>query len=149
MALRLSVASGRDRERIDATARAVIECAADAVIAFGVDRTVTLWNPAAERLFGWKASEVVGLELAFIPEGLQAENHAVLEHVASGGQVSFATRRTRKDGALLDLRIDTSALVSSRRLAAIRSSTAGSSSCAFMSATTSPRRRTTRARSAM
>ena len=113
MALRLTVGSGRDRERIDATARAVIECAADAIVAFGTDRTVMLWNPAAERMFGWKASEVVGLELAFIPEELKAEHNAVLEHVASGGQVSFATRRIRKDGALLDLRIDTSALISS------------------------------------
>jgi PAS domain S-box-containing protein len=114
VALKLAVASGRDRERIDATARAVIECAADAIIAFGADRTVTLWNPAAERMFGWKASEVVGLELSFIPEELRAEHNAVLEHVASGGQVSFATRRIRKDGGLLDLRIDTSALVSSK-----------------------------------
>jgi len=113
VALKLAVATGRDRERIDATARAVIECAADAIIAFGRDRTVTLWNPAAERMFGWKASEVVGLELSFIPEELKAEHSAVLEHVASGGQVSFATRRIRKDGGLLDLRIDTSALVSS------------------------------------
>ncbi len=113
MALRLAVATGRDRERIDATARAVIECAADAIIAFGMDRTVTLWNPAAERMFGWKASEVVGLELSFIPDELKAEHNAVLEHVTSGGQVSFATRRIRKDGGLLDLRIDTSALVSS------------------------------------
>jgi PAS domain S-box-containing protein len=114
VALRLAVASGRDRERIDATARAVIECAPDAIIVFGTDRTVTLWNPAAERLFGWKASEVVGLELSFIPEELKAEHNAVLEHVASGGQVSFATRRIRKDGSLLDLRVDTSALVSSK-----------------------------------
>jgi len=113
VALRLAVASGRDRERIDATARAVIESAADAIIAFAMDRTVTLWNPAAERMFGWKASEVVGLELAFIPEELKAEHNAVLEHVTSGGQVSFATRRMRKDGGLLDLRIDSSALVSS------------------------------------
>src|SRR3984885_10794770 len=113
VALRLAVASGRDRERIDATARAVIECAADAIIAFGTDRTVTLWNPAAERMFGWKASEVVCLELAFIPEELKAEHNAVLEHVASGGQVSFATRRIRKDGRLLDLRVDNSALVGS------------------------------------
>jgi PAS domain S-box-containing protein len=113
VALRLAVSSGRDRERIDATARAVIECAADAIIAFGTDRTVTLWNPAAERMFGWKASEVVGLDLQFIPDELKAEHNAVLEHVASGGQVSFATRRIRKDGGLLDLRIDTSALVSS------------------------------------
>src|ERR1700691_3830354 len=64
-------------------------------------------------MFGWKRSEVVGLDLAFIPEELKAENNAVLEHVASGGQVSFATRRLRKDGGVLDLRIDTSALVSS------------------------------------
>ena len=113
MALKLAVASSRDRVRIDATARAVIECAADAIIAFGVDRTITLWNPAAERMFGWKASEVVGLDLGFIPEELKAEHNAVLEHVASGGQVSFATRRLRKDGALLDLRIDTSSLVNS------------------------------------
>jgi PAS domain S-box-containing protein len=113
VALKLAVASSRDRVRIDATARAVIECAADAIIAFGVDRTITLWNPAAERMFGWKASEVVGLDLGFIPEELKAEHNAVLEHVASGGQVSFATRRLRKDGALLDLRIDTSSLVNS------------------------------------
>jgi PAS domain S-box-containing protein len=111
VALRLALASGRGRERIDSTARAVIQCAADAIIAFGTDRTVTLWNPAAERLFGWKASEVVGLQLSFIPEELKAEHNAVLEHVASGGQISFATRRMRKDGALLDLRIDTSALI--------------------------------------
>jgi PAS domain S-box-containing protein len=113
VALKLAVASSRDRVRIDATARAVIECAADAIVAFGADRTITLWNPAAERLFGWKASEVVGLDLAFIPEELKAEHNAVLEHVAAGGQVSFATRRLRKDGGLLDLRIDTSGLVNS------------------------------------
>src|SRR5215469_18187503 len=113
VALKLAVASSRDRTRIDATARTVIECAADAIIALGADRTITLWNPAAERLFGWKASEVVGLDLAFIPEELKAEHNAVLEHVAAGGQVSFATRRIRKDGGLLDLRIDTSGLVNS------------------------------------
>jgi PAS domain S-box-containing protein len=113
VALKLAMPSGRDRVRIDATARTVIECAADAIIAFGTDKTITLWNPAAERLFGWTATEVVGLELAFIPEELKAEHNAVLEHVASGGQVSFATRRIRKDGQLLDLRIDTSGLVDS------------------------------------
>jgi PAS domain S-box-containing protein len=96
---------------VDATARAVLECAADAIIAVGADRTVTVWNPAAERLFGWTAAEVVGLEPPFIPEELTAEHNAVLERVASGGQVSFATRRIRKDGALLDVRIDASALL--------------------------------------
>ena len=91
-------------------ARAVIECAADAIIAFGTDRNVMLWNPAAERMFGWAAAEVVGLEPQIIPEELKAEHNAVLERVRGGGQISFATRRIRKDTTVIDLRIDTSAL---------------------------------------
>lgn len=98
------------QDRIDATARAVIECAADAIVAFSNDRTVLLWNPAAERMFGWQAPEVLGTEPPLIPEELEAEHNAVLERVRAGGQISFATRRCRKDGSMLDLRIDTSAL---------------------------------------
>ena len=101
-----------NQDRVDATARAVIECAADAIVAFSTDRTVLLWNPAAERMFGWSAAEVVGQQPPIIPEELEAEHSAVLERVRSGGQISFATRRTRKDGSVLDLRIDTSALTS-------------------------------------
>ena len=96
--------------RTDATARAVIECAADAIVAFSTDRTVMLWNPAAERMFGWAAAEVLGLEPQIIPEELKAEHNAVLERVRGGGQISFATRRIRKDGTVIDVRIDTSAL---------------------------------------
>ena len=81
-------------------------------MAFGADRTVLLWNPAAERLFGWTAAEVIGQQPQIIPEELKAEHNAVLERVSGGGQISFATRRIRKDGGVLDLRIDASALVS-------------------------------------
>jgi signal transduction histidine kinase len=56
---------------------------------------------------------VVGLEPPFVPEELRAEHNAVLERVASGGQVSFATRRTRKDGSMVDLRIDASRMLDS------------------------------------
>ena len=103
----------RTRPRLDATARGLIECAADAIMAYGAGPHPAVWNPAAERLFGWAASEVVGLAPPIIPEELRAEHNAVLERVASGGQVSLATRRIRKDGGILDLRIDTSALIAS------------------------------------
>jgi len=99
--LRLAAATATDRDRIDATARSVIECAADPIIAFGTDRAVLIWNPAAERMFGWAASEIVGLEPPIIPEELRAEHNAVLERVRSGGQISFATRRMCKDGSVL------------------------------------------------
>jgi PAS domain S-box-containing protein len=97
-------------DRVDVTARAVIESAADAIVAFNTDHTIMLWNPAAERMFGWTAEEVIGLDQPTIPEEHAAEHNAVFERVRSGGQVSFATRRIRKDGSVIDVRIDTSAL---------------------------------------
>ena len=105
--------AGTISNEADAMARTVIECAADAIVAFGTDQTVMLWNPAAERMFGWAAAEGVGREPQIIPEELKAEHNAVLERVRSGGQVSFATRRIRQDGTIIDLRIDTSVLIDS------------------------------------
>ncbi len=100
-----------DQGRLDATARAVIECAGAPIVALGKDRTVCVWNRAAERMFGWSAAEVLGLEPPIIPRELRAEHNAVLERVAAGGQVSLATRRVCKAGEVLDVRIDTSDLV--------------------------------------
>jgi PAS domain S-box-containing protein len=91
-------------ETSDATMRAAVASAADAMIALGPDLTVRLWNPAAERLFGWSADEVVGRPLRTIPEEYTAEHRAVLERVREGGDISFATRRLHRDGRLLDTR---------------------------------------------
>jgi PAS domain S-box-containing protein len=95
----------------DATMRAAVASAADAMIALGPDLTVRLWNPAAERLFGWSADEAIGRPLRTVPEEYTAEHRAVLERVREGGHISFATRRLHRDGRLLDVR----AVVSSMR----------------------------------
>jgi PAS domain S-box-containing protein len=88
----------------DATLRAAVASAADAMIALGPDLTVRLWNPAAENLFGWSADEVVGRPLRTVPDEYMAEHRAVLERVREGGHISFATRRLRRDGRLVDVR---------------------------------------------
>jgi PAS domain S-box-containing protein len=94
----------------------VLASAADPIMAFGTDRTTVAWNPAAERVFGWTAAEVLGQPPPIIPAELQAEHNAVLERVRDGGQISFATRRIRKDGGVLDLRIDASPLLDGGKL---------------------------------
>ena len=93
--------------------RAAVASAADAMIAVGPDLTVCLWNPAAERMFGWRAEEVIGKPLRTIPEEYTAEHRAVLERVREGGHISFATRRLHRDGHLFDIR----AIVSGMRSA--------------------------------
>src|SRR5262245_58533275 len=84
--------------------RAAVASAADAMIAVGPDLNVRLWNPAAERMFGWRAEEVIGKPLRTIPEEYTAEHRAVLERVREGGHISFATRRLHRDGHLFDIR---------------------------------------------
>ncbi|WP_308164057.1 PAS domain S-box protein [Nonomuraea sediminis] len=94
----------------DELARAVLASSPNAVVALDRDQTVLVWNPAAERLFGWSAEEMLGRRAPIVPEELTAEHNAVLERVRTGGQVSLRTKRFRSDGTMLDLRVDTSAL---------------------------------------
>ncbi|MCG5219683.1 PAS domain-containing protein [Streptosporangium soli] len=89
---------------------AVLASSPNAIIALDRDETVLFWNPAAEELFGWRAEEMLGRRTPLIPGELTAEHNAVLERVRTGGQVSLRTRRFRRDGLLLDVRVDTSAL---------------------------------------
>src|SRR5437868_131754 len=95
----------------DGIARAVLSCSPNAVVALDRDQTVLMWNPAAERLFGWTACEMLGRRAPIIPGELTAEHNAVLERVRTGGQVSLRTKRFRRDGTVIDVRVDTSALV--------------------------------------
>ena len=94
----------------EATVRAVVRCAADAIVAVDREFAATVWNPAAERMYGWPADEIIGNVPPIVPDELRAEYHAVLERVRAGGQISVATRRLHRDGRLVDVRIDTSAL---------------------------------------
>ncbi|MDX6742082.1 PAS domain S-box protein [Actinocorallia sp. A-T 12471] len=97
-----------DEER---NARAVLASAADPIVAVDEAGRVTLWNPAAERLFGWSAEEIAGRVPPIVPDELTAEHHAVLERVRSvGSHVSIGTRRRTRARDLIDVRIDTSAL---------------------------------------
>jgi len=92
--------------------REVVAAAPNAIVAIDREQTVLTWNPAAERLFGWSAKEIVGRRAPVIPEELTAEHNAVLEKVRTGGEVSLRTKRFRRDGSLIDVRIDTGALTS-------------------------------------
>ncbi|MFC0040626.1 PAS domain S-box protein [Actinomadura rayongensis] len=95
----------------DPIARAVIQSAADALVAVDGRSRVTVWNPAAERMFGFTAEEVMGRVPPIVPRELSAEHNAVLERLLTRrGRISIATRRRRRDGELIDVRIDTSLL---------------------------------------
>src|SRR5215211_2664118 len=79
-----------------------------AIAIMDLDANVVSWNPAAERLFGYSQDEAVGRSIddlvAETPE-MRAEVLKYTQQVSSGGQVDTVTRRSRKDGTLVDVEL--------------------------------------------
>ena len=46
---------------------AVLDASVQPIVAFDLQGVVLLWNPAAERLFGWTAAEAVGQFAPHVP----------------------------------------------------------------------------------
>jgi len=99
--LRREAASERDRhtehERLFS---AVVESSNDAIITEKLDGTITAWNPAAERLFGFTATEAIGNRIDIIvPTDRRAETQEILGRIASGEAIEHReTLRRHKDG---------------------------------------------------
>ena len=87
----------------------IIQHAADAIVVASPDGTITLWNPAAERLFGFAAGEAVGKSLDLIvPERHRARHWAGYREVMRTGTTQYGTQvlrvpAIRKDGSTLSI----------------------------------------------
>src|SRR5712692_37941 len=90
---------------------ALIESAPVAIVAVDRDGKVSLWNPGAERVFGWKAGEVAGDPYPLIPPGGAEDFRAFFDVVLQGG--SFAgveVLRLRKDGSQVEVSVSAAPL---------------------------------------
>jgi PAS domain S-box-containing protein len=104
--LRRQAAFDRDhhRER-ESLFSAVVESSNDAIITKSLDGTITGWNRAAERLFGYTAAEVVGERIDIIvPPDKHAEVRDILRRISKGEAIEhFETLRLHKDGHEVDV----------------------------------------------
>src|ERR1700730_13450329 len=104
--LRRQAAFDRDhhRER-EGLFSAVVESSNDAIITNALDGTITGWNRAAERLFGFAATEAVGNRIDIIvPPDKHAEVREILRRVGKGEAIEhYETLRLHKDGREIDV----------------------------------------------
>jgi PAS domain S-box-containing protein len=77
------------------------------------DFTVTTWNPAAERLFGWRADEVMGQQIPTLPEDESEESQRRRLALASGAErmQAYEERRRRRDGTTIDVGVSAATLM--------------------------------------
>ena len=91
----------QQRQRVTA----IVDSSDDAIIGKDLDGVITAWNPAAERMFGYRADEVVGRSITLIiPLDRVREEEEVLARLRRGEQIDhFETVRRTKDGRMLEV----------------------------------------------
>ena len=98
-----SVRSQRELAEREELFRTVFEEAPDdAILVLDLDRILTAWNPAAERITGWSAEEVVGksADLIFTPMERERDTPAAETTVAAReGKAADERWHMRKDGS--------------------------------------------------
>jgi PAS domain S-box-containing protein len=84
---------------------AIVDSSEDAIVSKTLDGIITSWNAAAERLFGYSASEAVGQHISLIiPVNRRGEETVIIERVKKGQRIEhFDTVRIRKDKTSLDI----------------------------------------------
>jgi len=88
------------------TLTTMIEASPAAIACISPDGTVTDWNPAAERIFGWTEDEVLGEPVPIVPDDRRAEFQEFVDRLLDGEILQrVETRRKRKDGTLIDVTV--------------------------------------------
>ncbi|KYF47832.1 PAS domain-containing sensor histidine kinase [Sorangium cellulosum] len=82
----------------------------DAVIGSDLDGTIVSWNPAAERLYGHSAGEVIGRKVSLLyPPEIAGEAEATLERLRRGERFEhFETAGRTRDGRNIDVEMTVS-----------------------------------------
>ncbi|MGO9875805.1 MAG: putative bifunctional diguanylate cyclase/phosphodiesterase [Acidimicrobiia bacterium] len=105
-----------EKEVAAARHRAVVENAAEGILTVGLDGTIGSFNAAAEAMFGWTATEVVGLPIATLFPTAQADALAAFSAGAGALGRSNAQRHdvetagVRRDRTEFPMMVSTSAI---------------------------------------
>ena len=89
---------------------AIVESSDDAIVSKDLNGIVQTWNPAAERMLGYTAQEMIGRSIrCVIPPDRQGEEDEVLSRIRRGESIDhYQTVRMRKDGSFVDVSLSVS-----------------------------------------
>jgi two-component system, LuxR family, sensor kinase FixL len=96
---------------------AIVESSEDAIVSKDMHGIVMSWNRAAERLFGYSASEIIGQPITTIfPADRVGEEAAILTRIVRGERLEhYKTMRRHKDGRTISVSVTISPIVDANR----------------------------------
>ncbi|MEA2230903.1 MAG: hypothetical protein QOD83_719 [Solirubrobacteraceae bacterium] len=100
--------SGADDDAI-ARKAALVEFAEDPIIGIALDGVITDWNPAAERLYGYSATEALGASITMLVPPERRGGPGFLDSLRAEQVIrQVQTQRMAKDGRRIDVSISMS-----------------------------------------
>jgi PAS domain S-box-containing protein len=95
---------------------AIVDSSDDVILSKDLNGIITSWNPAAVRLFGYSAEEMIGSSvLKIIPEDLRSDEKVIIESLRAGRRIEhFETVRVTKSGQRLDVSLTISPVFDER-----------------------------------
>ncbi|MBI2312128.1 MAG: PAS domain S-box protein [Betaproteobacteria bacterium] len=95
--------------------RALIRASPVAIMGLDLEGRVTMWNPAAERMFGWSEKEVLGQMNPIVPPDREAEFRALLGKACRGESFTgVELKRRRKDSSTIAVSLSVAPLSDER-----------------------------------
>lgn len=89
----------------------LVDAAPVAIFSMDTEGIIRAWNRAAERIFGWRAEEVLGGKNPLVPAENEPEYRQLLARCAAGEVLSnIEVERQRKDGARLTISLSAAPL---------------------------------------
>jgi two-component system sensor histidine kinase VicK len=109
-ALATNITARRDADEARRYLAAIVASSEDPIISKDLTGRILSWNAAAERLFGYRAEEVVGRSIELLMPPDRAEDYrGVIERIARGERVEhYETLRRRKDGTIVEVSLTVS-----------------------------------------
>ena len=108
----LDVTEQKEAEQERARLASIVEASGDAIYSWAIDGTIISWNPEAERLFGWPASEAIGRSFRMLipPERDISADEVVRQLIGGRTFRQFQTVRLHRDGRRLEVSLTVSPL---------------------------------------
>lgn len=106
----------RRKNHSEARLAAIVDSSFDAIISKDLSGTIVSWNKAAERFFGFRASEAIGRSIyILIPDDLHDEEVELIRRIKRGEQIeTFETFRQTRAGTLVPVSISVSPIKDKR-----------------------------------